>query len=355
NGKTCTTPNGESAICISIYDCQKLLDVVQTSNTEQLRFLRQSQCGYDRNPLVCCGSDNNFDSTQNSPRRLPVESRNNQIPKNDAIPNRDTCGYQFTERIYNGNDTNLDEFPWMALLEYSNSSGYRRFSCGGTIINPRYILTAAHCVTGDVLKSVGRLVNIRVGEWNIDQEIDCIPDTGTCNSPPQNLGIEESIVHPQYNNRRQDRYYDIALVRLNKKITYSTFVRPICLPLPGESSRVGEKLIVAGWGRTESAKRSAIKQKVEVPLADRSKCTSNFRSAGINLKDSQICAGGEAGKDSCTGDSGGPLMRTTINDVGQWYIEGIVSFGARCGTEGWPGIYTKVLSYLNWIYKTVKE
>ncbi|KAJ8912246.1 hypothetical protein NQ315_003349, partial [Exocentrus adspersus] len=120
-------------------------------------------------------------------------------------------------------------------------------------------------------------------------------------------------------------------------------------------------LFVAGWGKTESANQNPIKLKLKVPVAERSQCSSKFRSAGITLKDSQICAGGKKGKDSCTvvmllpGDSGGPLMRTTKNDSSQWYVEGLVSFGTKCGSEGWPGVYTKVYEYIDWIYENVKE
>lgn len=97
-----------------------------------------------------------------------------------------------------------------------------------------------------------------------------------------------------------------------------------------------------------------MKLKLAVPIVQNSECGQTFRKAGVNLSDRQLCAGGESGKDSCNGDSGGPLMHTTNNDSAQWYIEGIVSFGARCGTAGWPGVYTRVNKYLDWIYDNVK-
>lgn len=78
-------------------------------------------------------------------------------------------------------------------------------------------------------------------------------------------------------------------------------------------------------------------------------CRQVFRKAGANIRDTQICAGGVQGRDSCTGDSGGPLMTVYNDNSEQWYIEGIVSFGTTCGTKGWPGVYTKVNAYLDWI------
>lgn len=122
-----------------------------------------------------------------------------------------------------------------------------------------------------------------------------------------------------------------------------------------EEAAVGNRLFVAGWGRTEYANKSPVKLKLEVPVKSLPSCRDTFRRANVNVRDRQICAGGEGGRDSCSGDSGGPLMHTASNDSSQWYVEGIVSFGARCGTEGWPGIYTRVNRYLDWISTNVRE
>ncbi|XP_018568842.1 serine protease 7-like [Anoplophora glabripennis] len=353
-GSSCRTPNGESAKCKSIYDCKLLLDAVQSRNAEQLRFLRESQCGYDRKPLVCCGTKDNFSPTI---RTVRPTNRNGPGVRNPAIPDRSKCGFQEKEKIFGGVNTDFNEFPWMALLEYKNASNSKKFSCGGAIISKRYIITAAHCITGDISKKVGQLVNVRLGEWDLRQEVDCVTTAGfnICNKPPENFGIEQTLVHPDYDIRSADRYGDIALIRVNREIKYSDFIRPICLPLPNEASTVGEELYVAGWGKTEFVNLNPVKLKLGVPIAERSHCVKNFKSAGVNLDETQICAGGQKGKDSCTGDSGGPLMRTAKNDTAQWYMEGIVSFGANCGTEGWPGVYTKVSKYVDWIHENVRD
>lgn len=82
------------------------------------------------------------------------------------------------------------------------------------------------------------------------------------------------------------------------------------------------------------------------------KCKSIYRF-NTEIKDSQICAGGKSGEDSCGGDSGGPLMAIYS---GKWTYYGIVSFGlTRCGTSGFPGIYTRVTSYLEWIVGNLEE
>lgn len=143
--------------------------------------------------------------------------------------------------------------------------------------------------------------------------------------------------------------------RFNLFLLFSDFIRPICLPSDTDEANVGDRLVVAGWGRTENRTSSSVKLQLRVPIVSAKDCSPVYRSAGINLIDSQICAGGEQNKDSCAGDSGGPLMNTFKNNTEQWYIEGVVSLGAvRCGTLGLPALYTKVKDYLPWIKKSIK-
>nr|ASN76826.1 prophenoloxidase activating factor 1 [Octodonta nipae] len=356
----CRTPNGESANCISIYDCPLLLKSIRSGNPSKMQFLKNSHCGYDRDPLVCCGSDDDFetDSSDESSEVSLRGTNGRREVRNTALPGRNSCGFQETDKILGGENADMDEFPWMARLQYQNATGHRSFACGGSLISPRYVLTAAHCLTGEIVVKLGRLVSVRLGEWNANSNVDCVGvqrKMKICNDPPVDVGIESAIPHERYNVNDDNRHNDIGIVRLNRKVSYSNFVRPICLPLPNEASRPGEGLFVSGWGRTLTSSKSAIKQKLRVPFADKSSCSRRFSSARIQLSDGQICAGGEKDKDSCRGDSGGPLMTTTRGDPSQWYIEGIVSFGANCGTFGWPGVYTKVSSYLNWISQNVRN
>ncbi|RZC38819.1 serine protease easter-like, partial [Asbolus verrucosus] len=309
---SCTTPNGETARCVSIHSCPILYDAVTTQNRQQILFLRESQCGY--------GSD-------------PLEG----------------------DRILDGQVTSLTEFPWMALLQYRKKNGNLVFSCGGSLISSRYVLTAAHCVKGQILTKIGPLVNVRLGEYNTETEKDCSNQLGfeMCNDKPFDSAIDKITVHPNHNEGSVDRYHDIALIKLKRQAPTTDFIKPICLPTKSERSNVGDKLVVAGWGRTEYASSSPVKLKLWVPIVASSQCSTRFRTAGVSLGSRQLCAGGERGRDSCNGDSGGPLMSTTKNDSAQWYIEGVVSFGAKCGTEGWPGIYTRVSEYVDWIRNNV--
>lgn len=85
--------------------------------------------------------------------------------------------------------------------------------------------------------------------------------------------------------------------------------------------------------------------KVSLPPFDRNECKKMYITTTIEK--SQICAGGEDGKETCVGDSGGPLMMHDENKI--WYAAGIVSYGMDCGSKGWPGVYTNIEYYLPWI------
>lgn len=139
------------------------------------------------------------------------------------------------------------------------------------------------------------------------------------------------------------------------------YIQPICLPpdnLP--HPRIGSRLTASGWGYTKDwGEVSDFKLKVDVPVVSNDGCKVVSRTLSKRfISDSHLCAGGELGKDSCTGDSGGPLMRKYLdartNEL-RWYLEGVVSWGNGCGMAGIPGVYTRVSSYIYWITFFITE
>ncbi|XP_055848592.1 serine protease 7-like [Episyrphus balteatus] len=338
--KDCLNPNQRKGYCITIAECPvlKALGEKASPTPEERQFLSDSVCtdGFGEVPYVCCTTDTNY-----------KDPAINQRLSNDLLPGPEICGDQPSgSKIYSGKETEIDEFPWMALFNYGTDEE-PIFGCAGSIINSRYIITAAHCIV-----EKPNINSIRLGEYDTENNgIDCI---GTdCADPVLNVFIESIIIHPNYNIKSRHRHNDIALIRVKDEIQYTSFISPVCMPwvLKLNPSEVGKNLVVAGWGRTLKDKKSSIKQKVAVPIGEHLACQQAFwRAKVILLQSQQVCAGGNFLEDACDGDSGGPLMVFK----GKWAIEGIVSYSRGCGLEV-PGVYTRVAGYEDWIVSSLKE
>jgi secreted trypsin-like serine protease len=198
-------------------------------------------------------------------------------------------------------------------------------------------------------------VSVRLGEWDTSTDEDCDQDSDTedcVDQPLQDIPISRTIVHEKYRLQDVNTLNDIGLVKLTRPAVFNFYVAPICLPHTDQLRNLnleGQSLDVAGWGLTEFGYKSSIKQKVDVPVVSLQKCQKVFPTK--QLTSAQICAGGVKGKDSCNGDSGGPLMKYHSDGQRQFVVlAGIVSYGnTACGKQGYPGVYTRVSSYLDWI------
>ncbi|KAJ8960285.1 hypothetical protein NQ318_004010 [Aromia moschata] len=221
------------------------------------------------------------------------------------------------------------------------------FQCGGTIINERYILTAAHCI----INLSFPLITVRVGEYDLGSEIDCA-DAENCLPPVQDLEVEKVIYPEDYNVTLFAN--DIALIRVTKIDLTAENVMPVCLPIPANIRDMKfEQGIVTGWGFTDPHEATTnILQKAILQKRDISVCKKAYVVApGIKLNYKQMCIGGIAKKDSCRGDSGGPFHVASYMNGDTRYVEfGVVSIGPLyCGYDGVPGIYTRVTYYMDWI------
>uniref|UniRef100_A0A6P7FRE0 CLIP domain-containing serine protease n=1 Tax=Diabrotica virgifera virgifera TaxID=50390 RepID=A0A6P7FRE0_DIAVI len=362
-GQPCLTPNGNLEICKSIDDCRHFVRAIRRQNPSELNFVKKSQCGYDTSSLVCCGADADFVTSRNPSsilrkRALP-SGNSNTLPEWASISDRKICGFQeYDNEAYifghGGIEAAINEHPWMALLGYTTRFGRIKWSCGGSLISNRYVLTAAHCVTGEVEVQVGKVTYVKLGVHDKTKEITCTKG-GSCTEKAVTAGIESFFFHENYDANNKVSSNDIAVIKLNQTVEYTAFIRPICLPESNNELSRNDDLEIAGWGETEYGSTN-VKIKVELNFRTRDECMTAYRPVRLNLSDSQICAGGRRGIDSCEGDSGGPLLRRSRINLYQWYQEGIVSIGNRdCGTEGLPGIYTKVYNFLPWIHSHIKQ
>lgn len=269
------------------------------------------------------------------------------------LPKPGVCGVNLADRILGGNKTALNAYPWTALLVIEpRTGGSESFGCGGSLISDRFVLTAAHCFRE--IPDWAHVVRVRFGEWDLKSEEDC-NDDNLCTDKPVDVDVGSHVVHEDYDSK--NLHNDIALIKLAKPVNFTEFISPICLPLTADlqnQADEGKQFTVIGWGTTERGQEvpgvygSRYKLEVDLPGVGSETC----RVAYPNLKDSELCAGGEAGKDSCQGDSGGCLVAPEID--GYWYQYGVVSWGRGCGNQGIPGIYARVSSFIDWIMKNMK-
>ncbi|GBN11452.1 Clotting factor B [Araneus ventricosus] len=182
------------------------------------------------------------------------------------------------------------------------------------------------------------------------------------------FNVTKIILHDKY-SPDQD-YHDIAILTLENEV--QTHLHPICLPSPELAIRdfVGANTTLVGWGHTSYGGKGTTNLQIiaDIPVVANEKCRRAYRRIAGNrlprgIDNDVICAGPEDGsKDACQGDSGGPLMyKHTDYDfpVGvatdRWVLVGVVSFGYRCLEPGFPGVYTRVSSYMPWILRNIKD
>ncbi|XP_030374586.1 phenoloxidase-activating factor 2 [Scaptodrosophila lebanonensis] len=231
------------------------------------------------------------------------------------------------------------EFPWqVALLTLADV-----YLGGGALITAQHVLTAAHKVYNLPISSF----KARLGEWDAASVTEPVP--------AQDVTIASVFIHPAFNpNNLQN---NVAILKLSTAIslTSKSTVGTICLPT---TTFVGQRCYVAGWGKNDfgpTGAYQAIARKVDVPLITNANCQTALRATRLGssfvLSDTSfICAGGEAGKDACTGDGGSPLVCSNNN---VWYVVGLVAWGIGCAQAGVPGVYVNVASFLPWIQTTL--
>ncbi|XP_012283094.1 trypsin-1 [Orussus abietinus] len=226
-------------------------------------------------------------------------------------------------RIVGGTETTIEDVPYQVVLQVNGI-----YLCGGTIISDQWILSAAHCMGYST-----KLLQVRAG--SVHEQ-----------SGGSLHGVEEVIVHEEYlMNAYSVPENDVALLRLKEPLALDSTRQTIPLYEKDEEAKVGAYSTITGWGAiTQGGPTSSVLQTVQVPIISKEKCNEAYRTFG-GLPAGQICAAyPEGGKDSCQGDSGGPLA---INGR----LAGVVSWGNGCARPGWPGVYTEVASYRDWIHQ----
>ncbi|XP_064123017.1 venom protease-like [Macrobrachium nipponense] len=359
----CQFRPGVQGICREITQCPIVLENLR--NRVSFPIL----CGgfNRRNPIVCCPSDGvtvtpqpQTDISEPSP---PVEcgvpvpvigdvriqaSRDQAIQRISEAQAAKVEGFQSDVQplVVGGIPSFRSSWPWMALLGFEDSAGKKDWFCAGSLINSQWILTAAHCFNTATVNIV------RLGEHDYED-----PNDGANHV---DFTVGSPVVFPNYTSSQA--YHDLALLKLNRPVGFTSSIRPVCLPWGAETNRNLEtqKVTLTGWGRTQfQGARSSSLLEVEVTVFPTSQCDRSYQTLAEyastwprGIGSESICSGDvNGGKDACQGDSGGPIVSKDSRN--RYTLAGVVSLGYGCGDRDYPGLYANARrpEYLAWIKK----
>ncbi|XP_035380364.1 chymotrypsin-like protease CTRL-1 [Electrophorus electricus] len=237
------------------------------------------------------------------------------LPKGTSV-----CGVApLNNKIVGGQNAAAGSWPWQVSIHHA----YNFHFCDGSLINSGWVLTAAHC-----------FANTKTNITNMNQV---------------SRSVTSVTINPNYDANTLNN--DLALLQLSSTVTFTPYITPICLAASGSTFFNGTLSWVTGWGNIASGvslPSPGYLQEVQVPIIGNRQC---FCLYGGGITGNMICAGAlTGGKDSCQGDSGGPII---LKQGSIWIQAGIVSFGTGCAQANYPGVYTRVSQYQNWINQVI--
>ncbi|XP_017778876.1 PREDICTED: kallikrein-14 isoform X2 [Nicrophorus vespilloides] len=287
-------------------------------------YLENSNCKFFINQLLY-GLNYNGRYEEISPLRTTTE-KPRKTRKRKPLVKR--CGRvhrkQNMLKIIGGRDAIRDKWPWHVAI----FNKFDEMICSGTLVAPRWVLTANHCLRPILI--------VKINEYDLDR-----PDYGE-----KQFYVVKKFPHPKYD--KQKVHNDIALLKLPKAVNLPAACLPTREPI------YEEQCSIMGWGKLKDTDEngSNILQEAKIPIVNSTTCTRAYQHFSITPR--MLCAGYPHGRiDTCGGDSGSGLMCSY--KYRGYTVQGITSFGEGCGLPNKYGIYTNVYKYVDWIQQTIKS
>ncbi|CAF97472.1 unnamed protein product, partial [Tetraodon nigroviridis] len=349
--RDCTLGSDETA-CVMLGND----NILQVKTSQDGRFLPVCYNGWDESLAkeTCTKlgfrnfyATNPSTSQPKSSPTLTINSRSSpylqgRVNVSSSCPGQQTvalqcldCGQRrSTSRIIGGNVAKLGQWPWQMTLHFRGSH-----VCGGILISPDFVLTAAHCFPES------NKLAILAENWEVYSGVESLDKL------PKPYKVKRILLSELYNSDTND--YDVALLKLAAPVVFDDNVQPACLPSRDQILAPGTQCWTTGFGTTEDGSSSVSKSLMEVSVNIISDTVCNSVTVyNKAVTKNMLCAGDlKGGKDSCQGDSGGPLV---CQEDDRWYVVGITSWGSGCGQANKPGVYTRVSSVLPWIYSRMQ-
>ncbi|KAM8927923.1 chymotrypsin-like elastase family member 3B [Pelodytes ibericus] len=244
-----------------------------------------------------------------------------------------TPSYSPNIRVVNGENAAPHSWPWQISLQYEKENSFHH-TCGGSLIAPNWVLTAAHCI------SSGRRYQVVLGEHDRS-----LMEGGEQMIPVNSADI---FVHEKWRSSCVACGNDVALIKLTRPAQLNDEAQVGCLPPAGEVLTNDYPCYITGWGRLSTGgSLPDVLQQALLPVVDHNTCTQRDWW-GSSIKTTMICAGGDL-QSGCNGDSGGPLNCQATD--GRWHVHGIASFVSSlgCNAPKKPTVFTRVSAFSDWI------
>jgi len=355
---------GSLDVCCKDPDFKKQEPLTQTTQEEDVTSEESKEELTD--PYT---GDGGLEREESSEESEEVQEKDDAVViepyTNEPEPFKPRCGrrnsFGLGVRIqnYQDDEAQFGEWPHMcAILRREiiggGGDGYSQqkeaeeevmvFQAGASLIGAGVVLTGAHKVQ-EFVEDASSLV-VRCGEWDTQTEGEPLAH--------QDRNVRKVVLHPEFN--KGNLMNTVALLFLESEFALSDHIDTICLPDYQENFDDRSECFVKGWGKDhfgKDAEYQVVLKEVSLPIVPRDQCVTWLRETRLGrrfkLDKSFICAGGEAGKDACRGDGGGPLVCPQKDDPTHYTQVGIVAWGIGCGEENVPGVYTDLAEQACWI------